>query len=178
MPVTARLSKELYDRLGENVAQELVEWFNSVDATYRGDLREFNELNFARFDSRLEQRLAEFEVRLDRRMAALESKMEHQVAEFQSKMEHQMLEFQSKMEHRMAEFESKMERRMVALEKEVALLRSEFAALRLDFAALRVEFADFKRSVDHALLVQTRWYLATWVVQMLMLAGILATLAR
>jgi hypothetical protein len=30
-----------------------------VDATYRADLRELNELNFARFDAKLEQRLAE-----------------------------------------------------------------------------------------------------------------------
>jgi hypothetical protein len=30
-----------------------------VDLTYRTDLRELNELNFARFDTKLEQRLAE-----------------------------------------------------------------------------------------------------------------------
>ena len=34
-------------------------WFNTVDATYRADLRELNELNFARFDAKLEQRLAQ-----------------------------------------------------------------------------------------------------------------------
>ena len=33
-------------------------WSNAVDATYRADLRELNELNFARFDAKLEQRLA------------------------------------------------------------------------------------------------------------------------
>jgi hypothetical protein len=36
-----------------------VESSNQVDATYRADLRELNELNFARFDAKLEQRLAE-----------------------------------------------------------------------------------------------------------------------
>jgi hypothetical protein len=41
-----------------------VEWFNSVDATYRADLRELNELNFARFDAKLEQRLAELRAEL------------------------------------------------------------------------------------------------------------------
>ncbi len=45
--------------LGEDVANELVDWFNAVDLTYRTDLRELNELNFARFDAKLEQRLAE-----------------------------------------------------------------------------------------------------------------------
>ena len=34
-------------------------WSNAVDATYRADLRELNELNFARFDAQLEQRLAQ-----------------------------------------------------------------------------------------------------------------------
>ena len=63
MPVTAKLSKRFYDVLGEDVANELVEWFNAVDLTYRSDLRELNELNFARFDAKLEQRLAE--LRLD-----------------------------------------------------------------------------------------------------------------
>lgn len=60
MPVTAKLSKKFYDRLGEELANELVEWFNLVDGTYKSDLREINEANFARFDAKLEQRLAEF----------------------------------------------------------------------------------------------------------------------
>lgn len=59
VPVTARLSKRFYEVLGEDVANELVDWFNAVDLTYRADLRELNELNFARFDAKLEQRLAE-----------------------------------------------------------------------------------------------------------------------
>ncbi len=59
MPVTARLSKRLYDVLGEDVANELVDWFNTVDLTYRADLRELNELNYARFEAKLEQRLAD-----------------------------------------------------------------------------------------------------------------------
>jgi hypothetical protein len=50
--------------LGEDVAKELVEWFNQVDATYRSDLRELNELNFARFDAKLEQRVIQFDARI------------------------------------------------------------------------------------------------------------------
>ena len=40
MPVTARLSRRFYEVLGEDVANELVDWFNVVDLTYRADLRE------------------------------------------------------------------------------------------------------------------------------------------
>ena len=70
MPVTAVLSQKFYEKFGEDVTNELVNWFNAVDATYRADLRELNELNFARFDARLGQRLAELESRLTWRMFA------------------------------------------------------------------------------------------------------------
>src|SRR6266705_1955757 len=64
MPVTAKLSRKFYETFGEDLTNELVEWFNSVDATYRDDLRELNDLNFARFDAKLEQRLAQLESKL------------------------------------------------------------------------------------------------------------------
>jgi uncharacterized protein YPO0396 len=73
MPVTARLSKAFYDRFGEQVTNELVDWFNQVDASYHSDLRELNELNFARFDAKLEQRIAEVKAdlaRLEERMTS------------------------------------------------------------------------------------------------------------
>jgi hypothetical protein len=64
VPVTAKLSKRFYDVLGEDIANELVDWFNAVDLAYRTDLRELNDLNFARFDAKLEQRLAELRAEL------------------------------------------------------------------------------------------------------------------
>ena len=70
MPVTARLSKRFYDTLGEEIASELVDWFNAVDATYQADLRELNELNFARFEAKLGERLAQLESHLTWRMFA------------------------------------------------------------------------------------------------------------
>ena len=70
VPVTAKLSRRFYDVLGEDVANELVDWFNAVDLTYRNDLRELNELNFARFDAKQEQRMAELRTELVRWMFA------------------------------------------------------------------------------------------------------------
>jgi len=64
VPVTARLSRKFYEKFGEELTNELVDWFNSVDATYRADLREVNELNFARFDAKLEQRIAQLSAEL------------------------------------------------------------------------------------------------------------------
>lgn len=89
MPVTARLSKLFYERLGEEVANELVDWFNAVDATYRADLRDLNELNFARFDAKMEQRLAELNSRIDRlegRFEQLRSDVRAQLADQRSEL--------------------------------------------------------------------------------------------
>jgi hypothetical protein len=57
-----------------------VEWFNAVDLAYRTDLRELNELNFARFDAKLEQRLAELrsELRVELRTGLQEVRTEIQ----------------------------------------------------------------------------------------------------
>jgi len=80
VPVTARLSKRFYEVLGEDVANELVDWFNAVDLAYRTDLRELNELNFARFDAKLEQRLAELRAELRQELAELRSELRTEIA--------------------------------------------------------------------------------------------------
>jgi hypothetical protein len=59
MPVTAVLSKKFYEKFGEDMTNELVTWFNTVDATYRADINRLNDLNFQRFEATLKQALAE-----------------------------------------------------------------------------------------------------------------------
>lgn len=84
VPVTARLSRRFYDAFGEEIANELVDWFNAVDLTYRADLRELNELNFARFDAKLEQRIAQSEARMERRLSELDAKIDRVAAELRA----------------------------------------------------------------------------------------------
>src|SRR5881628_3491918 len=76
MPLTAKLSREFYDKFGNAVVDELVNWFNQVDATYKLELRDLNELNFARFDAKLEQRIAELRAELRTGLASLEARFE------------------------------------------------------------------------------------------------------
>jgi len=64
MPVTARLSRKFYETFGEELTDELVELLNQVDMNYRSELRELNELNFGRFESKLDQRIAEVRAEL------------------------------------------------------------------------------------------------------------------
>ena len=82
MPVTARLSRKFYDKFGDELTNELVDWLNQVDATYRSDLRELNDLNFARFDAKLGQRVAGLEARFE----ALESRLEARMAAFEARV--------------------------------------------------------------------------------------------
>ena len=64
MPVTAKLSRAFYERLGDDIADELVAWMNAVDLAFRTELRELNELSFARFDARMAERLATLRAKL------------------------------------------------------------------------------------------------------------------
>ena len=66
--ITAKLSRKFYDTFGDDIANELVTWFNA-------DLRELNEVNFARFDAKLEQRMAELRSSVAERLAELESRL-------------------------------------------------------------------------------------------------------
>ena len=86
MPVTAKLSRGFYEKLGDELANELVEWFNQVDATYRTDLRELNELNFARFDAKVEQRFAQSDAKWEQRFAQADAKLEQRVAELRGEI--------------------------------------------------------------------------------------------
>ena len=101
MPVTAKLSRKFYEKFGDDLTNELVEWFNLVDATYRSDLRELNELNFARFDAKLEQRLAELSARFDIKLA-------QQVAE----LRFEMREGFARVDQRLAELEIRLTKRL------------------------------------------------------------------
>src|SRR5437867_11080925 len=90
MPVTVKLSRKFYETFGDDVANELVEWFNQVDATYRGELRELNELNFARFDAKLEQRVAAHDAKIEQRTSALDAKLGQRIAELGSALRREM----------------------------------------------------------------------------------------
>ena len=73
-----------------------MDWFNAVDATYRSDLRELNELNFARFDAKLEQRVGTLEARLEQRLAELHTKLD-------SKIDRVAAQLEAKLERRLGE---------------------------------------------------------------------------
>jgi len=76
VPITAKLSRRFYETFGDEIANELVGWFNSVDAQYRTELREMLDTQFRLMRSEIEQRIIAVELRLDRRIDLVESKLD------------------------------------------------------------------------------------------------------
>jgi hypothetical protein len=71
VPVTAKLSRKFYERFGDDITTELVDWFNAVDETYRNQLKEINELNWERFKAHLDARIAEVRADMKTELASL-----------------------------------------------------------------------------------------------------------
>ena len=173
MPVTAKLSKHFYDVLGEDVANELVDWFNAVDLTYRTELRELNELNYARFDAKLEQRLAELRAELRQEIADLRAALREEMSELRAELRREITEFKAELRQDMAEFKAEVRAAIGALEQ---ALQAEASARRESDAAIR---DDLDRKLAELRASLLRWMFGFWVTSTLTLAGlILAVLAR
>ena len=99
MPVTAKLSRKFYDRLGDDIANELVDWFNAVDDTYRTQLHELNELNWKRFEAAMDARFAAADLRMEQRFGAVGERFASLDVRF------------ARFDARFAEFEARIERR-------------------------------------------------------------------
>jgi DNA anti-recombination protein RmuC len=145
MPVTAKLSKLFYERMGEQIADELVNWFNQVDATYRADLRELNELNFGRFDSKLEQRLAELHTKLD-------GKIDRVTAELHAKLD-------GKIDRVFTELHAKLDGKI------------DRVAVQLDSKIDRVA-AELSATLERRLGEQTRWLFVAWASLLIPIIGL------
>ncbi len=93
MPITAKLSNKFYERLGDDVANELVEWLNLVDTSYRQEFRELFDANFGR----VEARISGVEARLDARMAAIEQRMADLEVHLMARMDAKLADLKSEL---------------------------------------------------------------------------------
>jgi hypothetical protein len=82
MAVAVILSRTLHETLGNEAAEAMVSWMDSVERN-RAELRETSEVAFACIDARFgqaEARCGEMEARLEQRMDARFAAMERQVS--------------------------------------------------------------------------------------------------
>src|SRR5947209_4645440 len=105
MPVTAKLSRRVYEQLGDDVANAIVEWFNAVDSTYKADLRELNEVNFARFDAKMGERFARF----DERISRFEASVGERISRFEVSVAERFGQIDAKMDRLAAQLNARIE---------------------------------------------------------------------
>ena len=108
MPVTAKLSQKFYQRLGDEIATELVEWFNAVDATYRSEVRAIADAQSARIDAQFGQLRAE----LRQEMAVLESSLRRDLVGLESKLNQEIGSLRGDMRTGLADLKSELLRWM------------------------------------------------------------------
>ena len=118
MPITARLSHTLHRTLGDDAATDLVDWMSNVDAQ-RAELREFNELNFARIDSRFQQIDSRFQ-QIDSRFQQIDSRFQQidsRINETRHELRAEIAELRQEMRVGFAGVDSKIDRRFADLLK-------------------------------------------------------------
>lgn len=114
MPVAVRLSRNFYERFGDDATNELIALLNDVDFTYRAELKDAFAGSLAVFDAKFEQRLAEQMAGIDRRFADMDAKVERR-----------FVEMDAKFESRFMGLEVSGERRYAAVNVEFANVRGE-----------------------------------------------------
>ncbi len=70
MPV-AKLSREFYEKFGDKLTDELVNCLNSIELSYRAELRDLFDAHFRRFEEKLERRLSETKEDLRKEFSSL-----------------------------------------------------------------------------------------------------------
>jgi len=120
----AKLSERFYQKFGHELVEELVTWLNQMDTTYRTDLRELNELNFSRFDSKLEQRTVELESRIDHVAAQLDAKIDHVAAQLDAKIDRVAAQLVAKIDRVAAQLDAKIDGAAAGLRQGMGNLRA------------------------------------------------------
>lgn len=160
VPVTAKLSRKFYERFGDDITTELVDWFNAVDDTYRNQLKEISELNWERFKAHLDARIAEVRTEWHTGMATFA-----------------------------ADFREEMKRGFAGVDEKFAGIDAKFAAIDLKFARVDEKFAvtDGKIAAMGASLQNEfhrkmrelfRWTAAFWITTMISLIGVGVTIFK
>ena len=164
MPITVKLSERFYEKFGHDVVGELVDWFNQMDVAYRTDLREMNELNFARFDAKLEQRLAELKADLRQEIAALRTEALTALAALRTEVLTALAALRTDLVAAIGAQGSDLTKTGGELRTEMADLRTEMATLRTEMAAQRAELI--------------KWIVGCGLGAVTVLGGLMFTLLR
>jgi DNA anti-recombination protein RmuC len=185
VPVTATLSRAFYDKFGDEVTNELVNWFNQVDLTYRTELRELNELNYARFEAKLDQRITELRTELRTELGKMAT--QQALSELRRDMEKGFSRLDAKLESTESRFDAKLEGMESRFDAKLEGMESRFDA---KLESMESRFDAKLQSMEHRLLGRQdgalgglraellKWMFGFWVAQAATTTGLFLALAR
>lgn len=158
MPVTAKLSSRFYEKLGDDVTNELVTWLNAVDAEFRNELREANDRNWSQLRARLEAQSIRLTAEFRGGLAELRTEMQAGFADLRTELRTGLAEGQTGL----AGLRTEMQTGFANLRTE---LRTGLAEGQTGLANLRVE-------IHQEATRQLRWNFLFWVMTVLTIAGL------
>jgi hypothetical protein len=172
MPVTANFSEKFHERLGHDLTEELANHMNFIDQTYRTELRELNELNFARFDAKIEQRAMQLDAKWDERFREMDAKWEQRSREMDAKWDERF----AKIDRRFSKLDAQWDKRFTKLSAEI---QSGFDHARSErdriAGELRGEMASGLASHKADLM---KWMFMFWVGTTVTLVGTIIAVAK
>lgn len=151
MPIAAKLSRKLYETLGEEAAEAMVDWMEQADRN-RADLREMNDLAFGRMDARFGES--------DARFRESEERMRREVRAD------------------LAEFRQAIEAELAKVRQELNDIRSEFPRIESGLSRLELLIERTNGRIDSRFSELLKWSFTFWAGSTLTLLGIALVLAR
>jgi hypothetical protein len=112
MSIAAKLSRKLYDTLGSEAAEAMVDWMQQVE-TQRSELRELSDLSFARIDARF----GEAQAQIDRRFVEAQAQIDVRFVEARGQTDVRFAEIRDEIHTGFATLEAKLDRRFAEVIK-------------------------------------------------------------
>ena len=182
MAITARLSHTLHQTLGDEAAEDLVNWMQQVDAQ-RAELRELNELNFSRVDARLAEvatraDLTQVRQELQADLAELRHEMEVGLAQTGGDLRQELQSGLARPDAKLADLRQEMQSGFARSDAKLADLRQEMQSgfarsdaqlaafheeMRLGFSEMRQEMAHLEARLERRIGDLIRWSFVFWV---------------
>jgi hypothetical protein len=125
MPITAKLSRKFYDKLGDDVANELVDWLNAVDDSYRSEFRDLFAANFGQVRAEVAALRTELRSEMESLRAELRGEMESLRAELRGETGSLRAELRGEMASLRTEVQGELGSLRLQLDERLARQKSE-----------------------------------------------------
>ncbi|HEY4216754.1 MAG TPA: hypothetical protein VGM67_06425 [Gemmatimonadaceae bacterium] len=160
MPIATKLSRKLQEVFGTEAGDAMVDWMRDLEGG-RAELRDLNDLSFARFDSRLGERIAELDAKLDLATARLDAKIDGVESRLDAKIDAVESRLDAKIDRVAAELNAKIDAVEARLSAQIAVASAQTEAT---LARHRAELF--------------RWAAMFWIGSLVTMAGTMAAVVR